>query len=59
MHAQQVFLALFTGDLNTIACECRRGVEAGFFELVYDWHLFPARGIRLGKGSVSPFYAGH
>jgi len=30
MHAQQVFSALFTGVLNTIACICRRGVR-GFF----------------------------
>jgi len=27
MHAQQVFSALFTGVLNTIACICRRGVS--------------------------------
>jgi len=30
MHAQQVFSALFTGVLNTIACICRRGVSGGF-----------------------------
>ena len=36
MYAQQVFLALFTGVLNTIACVCRRGVS----------RVFPA-GLRL------------
>jgi len=30
MYAQQVFLALFTGVLNTIACVCRRGVIGCF-----------------------------
>jgi len=30
MHAQQVFFALFTSVLNTIACICRRGAS-GFF----------------------------
>jgi len=30
MYAQQVFLALFTGVLNTIACVCRRGVGEVF-----------------------------
>ena len=30
MHAQQVFSALFTGVLNTIACICRRGVSMVF-----------------------------
>ena len=30
MHAQQLFSALFTDDLNTIACICRRGLS-GFF----------------------------
>jgi len=30
MPAQLVFLALFTGVLNTIACICRRGVSKGF-----------------------------
>jgi len=42
MYAHKVFSALFTGVLNTIACLCRRGVEAGVFQLVYTWHLFPA-----------------
>jgi len=40
MYAQQVFWALFTGVLNTIACVCRRGVS-GVFQLVYGWRLFP------------------
>ena len=40
MYAQQVFSALFTGVLNTIACVCRRGVSGGF-QLVYGWRLFP------------------
>jgi len=30
MHAQQVFWALFTGVLDTIACICRRAVSVGF-----------------------------
>jgi len=30
MYAQQVFSALFTGVLNTIACVCRRGVSGAF-----------------------------
>jgi len=30
MYAQQLFSALFTGVLNTIACVCRRGVSGGF-----------------------------
>jgi len=30
MYAQQVFSALFTGVLNTIACVCRRGVSGVF-----------------------------
>jgi len=30
MHAQQVFLAVFTGVLNTIACIRRRGVSGVF-----------------------------
>jgi len=30
MHVQQVFSALFTGVLNTIACICRRGVSGVF-----------------------------
>jgi len=30
MHAQQVFSALFTGVLHTIACICRRGVSGVF-----------------------------
>jgi len=57
MYAQQVFSALFTGVLNTIACVCRRGVSG----------VFPA-GLRLafvscvrdslGDGSVSPFFTG-
>jgi len=57
MYAQQVFSAVFTGVLNTIACICRRGVN----------RVFPA-GLRLvfvssvrdslGDGSVSPFFTG-
>ena len=34
MHAQQVFSALFTGVLYTIACMCKRGVS-GVLQLVY------------------------
>ena len=30
MYAQQMFSALFTGVLNTIACVCRRGVSGVF-----------------------------
>ena len=30
IYAQQVFSALFTGALNTIACVCRRGVSGVF-----------------------------
>jgi len=30
MYAQQVFSALVTGVLNTIACVCRRGVSGVF-----------------------------
>ena len=30
MYAQQLFSALFTGVLNTIACVCRRGVSGAF-----------------------------
>jgi len=30
MYVQQVFSALFTGVLNTIACVCRRGVSGVF-----------------------------
>jgi len=39
-YAQQVFSALFTGVLNTIACVCRSWV-GGVFQLVYGWRLFP------------------
>jgi len=35
-------LVLFTGVLNTIVCVCRRGVEAGFSQLVYSWRVIPA-----------------
>jgi len=34
INAQQVLLALFIGFLNTITCVCRKGVEAGFSQLV-------------------------
>jgi len=57
MYAQHVFLVLFTGGSNTIACGCRRGVEAGFSQLVYRWRSFPAWGICSGEGSVSPFFS--
>jgi len=30
LYAQEVFSALFTGVLNTIACVCKRGVSGGF-----------------------------
>jgi len=42
MYAQQVILVLLTGGLNTIACVCRRRLEAGFSHLVYGWHSFAA-----------------
>jgi hypothetical protein len=37
MYAAQVsqFWTVFKGILKIIACVCRGGVEAGFFELVY------------------------
>jgi len=40
MYDQLVFLALFTGVLNAIACECRRGMEAGGFQLFCGWRSF-------------------
>ena len=49
MYAQLVFLALFTGVLNAIACECRRGMEARGFQLDCGWRSFPTWGIRLGQ----------
>jgi len=48
MYAQQVFLALFTGVLNTIACVCRRGVSG----------VFPA-GLRLAFVSSVRDLIGH
>jgi len=42
IDAQQVLLVLFIGFLNTITCVCRKGVEAGFSQLVYGWCLFLA-----------------
>ena len=53
-----VFLALCTGVLNTIACVCRRRVEAGGFQLVYGWRVFIAGGIRVGEGDVLAFFSG-
>jgi len=57
-YAQHVILVLLTGGLNTIACICRRGEEAGFSELVYGWHSIAAWGICLGEGGASPFFTG-
>jgi len=37
MYAQQVFLVLHSGVLNTIACVCGRGLKAGFSQLVNGW----------------------
>jgi hypothetical protein len=42
INVQQVFLVLFTVVSNTIACICRRGVDAGVFQLVHGWCSFPA-----------------
>jgi len=41
---------------NTIACVCRRGLEAEVFQLVYCWRLFPAMVKALGDESVLPFF---
>ena len=41
---------------NTIACVCRRGLEAEVFQLVYGWRLFPAMVKDLGDESVFPFF---
>jgi len=42
MYAQQVFSALFTGVLYTIACVCRRGVSGNFpagLRLAFDFSV--------------------
>jgi len=54
MYAQQVFSALFTGVLNTIACVCTRGVS-GVFPAVCGWRLFQERGSRWAM-EVSPHF---
>jgi len=57
-YVQHVFLALCTRVQNTIACVCRRRVEAGGFQLVYGWRVFIAGGIRVGEGDVPAFFSG-
>jgi len=57
MYAQQVFSALFTGVLNTIACVCRREVIRGFpagLRLAFVSRVSDS----LGDVSVSPFFTG-
>ena len=58
VYAQQVFSALFTGVLNTIACVCRRGVSGGF---PAGLRLVLVSSVRdsLGRGKCLPiFYRG-
>ena len=57
MYAQQVFSALFTGVLNTIACVCRRGVS-GVFPGGLRLAFVSSVRDSLGDGSVSPFFTG-
>ena len=57
MYAQQVFLALFTGVLNTIACVCRRGVSGVFPAGLWLAFVSSVRD-SLDDGSVSPFFTG-
>ena len=58
MYAQQqVFSALFTGVLNTIACVCRRGVS-GVFPAGLRLAFVSSVRDSLGDGSVSPFFTG-
>ena len=57
MYAQQVFSALFTGVLNTIACVCRRGVSGVFPAGLWLAFVSSVRD-SLDDGSVSPFFTG-
>jgi len=58
MYAQQVFSALFTGVLNTIACVCRRGVS-GVFPAGLRLVLVSSVRDSLGRGKCLPiFYRG-
>jgi len=57
MYAQQVFSALFTGVLSTIACVCRRGVSGGFPAGLLLAFVSSVRD-SLANGSVSPFFTG-
>ena len=53
----EVFSALFTGVLNTIACVCRRGVSGGFPAGLWLAFVSSVRD-SLDDGSVSPFFTG-
>jgi len=58
INAQQVLLALFIGFLNTITCVCRKGVEAGFSQLVNGRCMILAwkfRHVKFGR-CVSPSF---
>ena len=55
--AQQVFSALFTGVLHTIACVCRRGVSGIFPAGLWLAFVSSVRDL-LDDGSVSPFLQG-
>ena len=57
MYGQQVFSALFTGVLNTIACVCRRGVSEVFPAGLWLAFVSSVRD-SLDDGSVSPFFTG-
>ena len=57
LYAQQVFSALFTGVLNTIACVCRRGVSGVFPAGLWLAFVSSVRD-SLDDGSVSPFFTG-
>ena len=57
MYAQQVFLALFKGVLNTVACVRTRGVSGVFPAGVLLEFVSRVRD-SLGDGSVSPFFTG-
>jgi len=55
MYSQQVFSALFTDVLNTIACVCRRGVSGVFLaglQFVFGSNVRDS----LGNVSVAPFF---
>jgi len=54
MYAQQLFSALFTGVVNTIACVCRRGVS-GVFPAGLRLALVQCEGSVL-VGEVSPHF---